>query len=67
MKVSGIELQGGKIHHHKINHIMAGETRFKLTKKGTNSAYQDIQYNWGGTPKAPLPFETSPHSGKFEK
>lgn len=66
MKVSGIELQGGKIRHHKINHIMAGETRFKLTKKGTNSDYHDIQYNWGGV-KFPLPAETSPHAGRQEK
>ena len=34
-----------KFHHQKVNHIMAGEARFKLTKTYCQNYYQDIQSN----------------------
>ena len=63
MEISGIKLQGGKISHNKVNHIMAGETRFKITKAEKSGNILDIQYNWG----IKFPSETAPHGGQFEK
>ena len=63
MEISGIKLLGGKIHHNKVNHIMAGETRFKIRKDIKTSNILDIQYNWGDK----FLGETSPHSGEVEK
>lgn len=57
----------------KVNHIMAGETRFNIKAKSDSEASLDtdnpfkrfdIQYNW--SPKNG-PFENSPHGGRFEK
>ncbi len=63
MEISGIKLLGGKIHHNKVNHIMAGESRFKIKKDNKTSNILDIQYNWGQK----FPTETSPHAGRQEK
>ena len=56
-----------KINHKKINHIMAGETRFKISysdnEKLTETEVYPI-YNWGFDPKLP---ESPPHAGKPEK
>jgi hypothetical protein len=51
--------------HKKVNHIMAGETRFNISfPDPQDNDDLDIQvvYNWGK-----IPFETSPHAGKQEK
>lgn len=56
-----MDLHDTKFQHQKVNHIMAGETRFQLTKSHCQNYYQDmrsdcnnddgqsipyIQYNW---------------------
>jgi hypothetical protein len=56
-----------EINHNKINHIMAGETRFKISYANNEElAETEIYpiYNWGFDPKLP---ENSPHAGQPEK
>lgn len=57
----------------KVNHIMAGETRFNIKTRSnsqisdnTDNPFKkfDISYNW--SPKN-VPFENAPHGGRVEK
>lgn len=59
--------------HTKVNHIMAGETRFNIKAKSDSEASDNtgnpfrkfnISYNW--SPKND-PIENSPHGGRIEK
>ena len=52
-----------KVQHNKVNHIMAGETRFKITNpeiQESDDLEIEIVYNWGKLTSG----ESSPHAGR---